>query len=57
MHEDLAFRGTVPESCDVTPRTPDLDERATKVNSKHKRVLLTGATGFLGGAFLAHARD
>lgn len=53
MHEDHAFRGTVSNPS----WTSHFDDRAAPSKSHPKRVLLTGATGFLGGAFLAHARD
>lgn len=52
MHEELYLK----ESASDRSWQMDGDEVLVHTQPCTKRVLLTGATGFLGGAFLAHAR-
>lgn len=53
MHQEL-----ICEESSLHPGWPSETSRApARTKATVKRVLLTGATGFLGGAFLAHARE
>jgi nucleoside-diphosphate-sugar epimerase len=57
VHEELAVHEAERDSALSVPLRVTNARSTNQGAARQRRVLLTGATGFLGGAFLAHARE